>query len=126
MNGFTTITINGESVGIMFGMYANRVFAERKQNAKYYSGDSLNELGIAALLHAGYENHCVLEDKEGALSLKDFSSYVDEMTITGETEEIKRAVETWSNSHFIKKSIERLKDQKEVKKKKPTSTNSKK
>ena len=127
MNGYTPITINDKQVGIKFGKYANRAFSERKQNAKYFSGESLNEIGIAALLFSGYENQCVLEDKETELTLADFSDYVEESSMSGNTQDIEKAVKCWTESRLIKKAVDNLNDAKaDLKKKKQTLTNSKK
>lgn len=127
MNGYTEIKIKDKVIGLKFGMYANRLFSEKQSAGKFYNEDSLNELGIAVLLYCGYENNCLLKEQSTDLTLEDFYDFVEEKIVSEDVGVLKKVVETWTSSTFIKKSIERLKESKEeVKKKKSTGTSLKK
>lgn len=108
-----SITIDGKPVDLKFGMTATKMFAERAINANFYDSQSLNEIGIASLLHCAYINKCIVTEKEAQLQLSDFVDYVEACALNQQTEEIQKVVAVWRSSPFIVASLRHLKSEKE-------------
>lgn len=113
--------INDRAIALKFGMYSFRIISEKFDKTKAYSGDTLNELGIAIVIHAGYLNHCVVKEIEPEISFEDIVNYVDER-VFGDKSDIEKAIKQWAESQVMKKAAEVS----EGAKKKQTGTKSKK
>lgn len=117
--------INDKAIALKFGMYSFRIISEKFDKTKAYSGDTLNELGIAIVIHAGYLNHCVVKEIEPEISFEDIVNYVDERVFgekSGDKSDIEKAIKQWAESQVMKKVAEVSEDAK----KKQTGTKSKK
>lgn len=125
MNGRSTITINGQAIELKFGMYANRVFAEKTKDGTGFTEDSFNEVGTSYLLYAGYLNACIEDESKPELKFRDFVEYVENGTLEGDTKEMTEAVTEWTKSRFVQKAVDNMKAA-EIKKKKSTGTKSSK
>lgn len=112
MNGYTTITIGGKTVGLKFGMYSFRVITDKFDKIKAFEGESINELGIAVVLHAGYLNNCVVKDIEPELTFENFVDCAEAAALDGNGTEIQDAVKAWTDSQFMKKAVETISDAK--------------
>lgn len=102
---YTTITINGEKIGLKFGMASFRYLEKKFVEGKSFNNDQINEIGLGHLIYAGYYNNCLIKDVE----LKyDFEYFVDwvELNLGNEeaVKELVRIVELWSNNNMLKAS----------------------
>jgi hypothetical protein len=114
MNGYTTILINGETVGIKFGYLAIKAFslAAEKKRAVYYDKvkdgdgkdvDQLSFLGIAKLIQCGYNNNCELKEVEPTLTLEDFNDWVEGSTGDPERQkQVTEALTVFAQSQYVK------------------------
>jgi hypothetical protein len=105
---YTTITINGEKIGLKFGMASFRYLSEGKfQEGTAFTDNQLTEIGIAHILYSGYYNNCIIKDVE---QIHDFEFFVDhiEKSILNESDmnQIKNAIDIWGKSEFIKSKSE--------------------
>lgn len=124
MNGYTTININGEPVGIKFGYLAIKEFslaAEKKRDVYY---DTVNDeqqlsfLGIAKLIHCGYKNNCEIKETEPKYFLEQFNDWV-EMSINDEErkKQLAEVLTVFAESQYVKMLAEMQVNGEETKKK---------
>ena len=99
---YTSIEINGEKVGLKFGMASFRYLA----NTKFVENDdALNEIGIAKILYSGYYNNCIIKDAEPKFTLEDFVDLIEANLKNEEfINEIKRIIDLWSANDIIKQA----------------------
>lgn len=103
MNGQTTITIGGKPAGLKFGMYSAQLFQEQiEKGRKMFIGESINEIGITYVLWCGYLNYCEMKQIDPDLKFEDFYQYAEE---PGNMEELKGALQVWSESRVIKEVV---------------------
>jgi hypothetical protein len=131
-NGYTTININGQAIGIKFGWGAIKEFAEadQKRHDVYYSKinvegkevESLTYLGIAKLLQCGYKNNCDIKEVDPVLTLEDFNDWVEGTLDNAQAaEELTKVLNVFSESKLVKVG---QRGDEEVKKKKTGSKKS--
>lgn len=104
---YTTITINGEKIGLKFGMASFRYLSEGKfVEGKAFSNNELTEIGIAHILYSGYYNNCLVKDYEIIYSFENFVDFI-ESNISNKLiqDEIKSIIEIWAKSEFLKQNI---------------------
>lgn len=126
MTGLTSIQVNGKAVGLKFGMQAARIIVghlvldfERLEK-KYY-----NERDIANLLYAGYLNHCTISDVEPTMTLGKWIDFVED-NLDEMKPEFERIARVFEESKSSRRTLDALKVEEEVKKKKlPTGKKSK-
>lgn len=120
MNGFYSIKIDGEMVGLTFGMPANRWLYEKFHECPdLISGTDINDVGVAWLIYYGYKNNCLITDKTPIISFGKVMEEVMELELTDEGKAILQEVgKVFSESRFtIKYSEDINKKYEEVKKK---------
>lgn len=105
---YTTITINGEKIGLKFGMASFRYLSEGKfVEGTAFAGEQLTEIGIAHILYSGYYNNCIIKDMELNNDFEYFVDFVEKSIIQESSmQEIKNAIDIWSKSEFIKLKTE--------------------
>jgi hypothetical protein len=124
MNGYTTININGETVGIKFGYLAIKEFslaAEKKRDVYYdtVNGEpQLSFLGIAKLIHCGYKNNCEIKETEPKYFLEQFNDWV-EIAINDEErkKQLAEVLTVFAESQYVKMLAEMQVNGEETKKK---------
>jgi len=101
---YTTITINGEKIGLKFGMASFRYLSEGKfVEGKSFANNQLTEIGIAHILYSGYYNNCIIKEIDPSLNFENFVDFVESNIIKQDGfSEIQKAVELWAASDFIK------------------------
>jgi len=100
---YTTITINGEKIGLKFGMASFRYLSEGKfVEGKSFSNNQLTEIGIAHIIYSGYYNNCLVKDIDQKLSFEDIVDFI-ELNFSNEAffNELKSIIDIWSKSDFI-------------------------
>lgn len=127
MNGKTSITINGEAIGLKFGMEANRMFLDHI-GANYFRIElkHYNEKDVAALLYAGYVNHCMVLDFEPEHKLGFFIEFVDDNMeeCAAEFERVARVYEESKSTRRVIKGLNQAEDEIKKKMKNLTGTSS--
>lgn len=127
MNGYTTITINGQSVGIKFNYKAVGDFfiaAVDKRDSYYVGEDKFTYLGIAKLLKCAYDQNCEIKEVDPSLTLEDFFNWVESAYMKDSEKdkaEITKALETFNQSQYVKTLVEQMSEPKEEGSKKKTS-----
>lgn len=78
-NGICAIDMDGVQIDLKFGLPACRLFLEKVSagHVKPMSGDSVNEVGAAYLIYAGYYNHCIINDSAPLLKFVDFMNWIE-------------------------------------------------
>lgn len=125
MNGYISININGQPVGIKFGFLAIKEFslaAEKKRDV-FYDGDSLSFLGIAKLIQSGYKNNCEIKEVEPTLTLEDFNNWTeDAMSSEERKKELADVLNVFAQSQYVKTLQDLPKDEEAKKKNSKTTT----
>jgi len=102
---YTTITINDTKIGLKFGMASFRYLQTRFVEGVAFNDDGLNEIGISHIIYSGYYNNCLIKDVEPSLSFGEIVDWIESNLKNEATlEEIKKVVNLWSESDFIKKT----------------------
>ena len=102
---YTTITINGTKIGLKFGMASFRYLQTRFVEGVAFNNDGLNEIGISHIIYSGYYNNCLIKDVEATLSFGEIVDWIESNLKNDDTvEEIKKVVNLWTESDFIKKT----------------------
>jgi hypothetical protein len=100
---YTTITINGETIGLKFGMASFRYLQGKLVNGKTFTDNELNEIGIAHILYSGYYNNCLIKEIDTKLAFEDFVDWIEQNISNNNTlEDVKRAMDIWSSNDFIR------------------------
>lgn len=101
---YTTITVNGEKIGLKFGMASFRYLSEGKFiEGKSFQNNVITEIGIAHIIYSGYMNNCLVKDIEETYSFEYFVDFI-ESNLSNDSflNEIKKVIDLWTNSDFIK------------------------
>jgi hypothetical protein len=105
---YTSIVINGEKVGIKFGMASFRYLSDKFVDGKAYHNNELTEIGISYIVYSGYYNNCIVKEEEATLSFSDFVDYVELSLVDSEkSKEVMDVVSLWASNDFIKKKEEK-------------------
>ena len=100
---YTTITINGEKIGLKFGMASFRYLAEKFDKKKSFVNQALTEIEISHILYSGYYNNCLVKEVEPTLTFENFVDYIEMNMLNEEVlTNIKEAIELWSKNDFLK------------------------
>lgn len=104
---YTTITLEGQKVGLKFGMASFRYLSEKFVEGISFKNGEITEIGISHLIYAGYYNNCLVKDVIPEITLEQIVDYV-EIHIKDESffNEIKEVLKVWGDSDIIKKSAE--------------------
>lgn len=101
-NGYTTIVIGGETVGLKYGLPAVRQITEKLSGGNLITGNTYNEVGIAHILYAGYINNCIVKEVEAKHKFEFFYDFIEEIAISGEVEGVTEAIKCFEESRFVK------------------------
>lgn len=118
MTGLTSIQIEGEKIGLKFGLEANRMFLEHigaafaRIDKKHY-----NEQDVAALLYAGYINHCTVNDVLPEHKKGWFINWVED-NVEEQAQEFERVAREYEGSKHTKRMIKTMNEAAEELKKK--------
>ena len=118
--GLTSILYNGVLVPIKFGLPACEAFYTtflNDEEGKYGNETNLNTCGIAKLIHCGYENAVMVEDKKSEISYGQMLAWVEDMSID-DPEMLTKVVTVFENSKYTTTLIERTKKKNQDDKKK--------
>jgi len=100
---YTTITIEGNKIGLKFGMASFRYLQGKFIDGVSYEENQLNEIGIAHIIYSGYFNNCIIKEQEPKLSFADIVDFIEiNLNNAVALEEIKNVIQVWSENDFIK------------------------
>lgn len=109
-NGYTTIVIGGETVGLKYGLPAVRQITEKLSGGNLITGNTYNEVGIAHILYAGYINNCIVKEVEAKHKFEFFYDFIEEIAISGEVEGVTEAIKCFEESRFVKALAKQIED----------------
>jgi hypothetical protein len=117
---YTSIIINGQKVGIKFGMASFRYLSEKFVDGKAYHNNELTEIGISYIVYSGYYNNCIVKEEEPNLSFSDFVDWVEtSLTDSEKSKEVMDVISLWASNDFVKKKeVEKEEENTEEPKKK--------
>ncbi len=95
---YTTISINGETVNLRFGMASFRYLSTKDIK-------EFDEIGVSHILYSGYYNWCLVNEIVPALKFADFVDYV-EMSMRSDVSEINAAMKVWSDNQLLKDAVD--------------------
>lgn len=99
---YTTITINGEKIGLKFGMASFRYLDEKIQGGKLFDDTKLSEIAIAHIMYSGYFNNCLVKEVDAKYTFADFVDYIEDNFDNAEVmAEIGAVVEVWAKNKFL-------------------------
>lgn len=123
MEGHTTISMNGETVDLTFGLYALQVYAETSSKfSKKMDEGRLNLAVFKAVLWAGYCCDCEAMDEEPKLTKRDFQLFVEARAKAGEMSVIIDVYKVWRKSQLVKNAPEAEEESEDEKKNQLTGT----
>jgi hypothetical protein len=100
---YTTIEIEGQKIGLKFGMASFRYLQTKFVDGVSFNGSELNEIGIAHILYSGYYNNCIIKDIIPSLSFENFVDFIEQnLKNEDKLNEIKTIIELWTKNDFIK------------------------
>ena len=103
---YTTITINGETIGLKFGMPSFRYLENKFVEGKSFTNNQINEIGIAHIIYSGYMNNCILKDVDLKYNLEFFSDWIEANLKNNESiNDITNVINFWANNDFIKNNL---------------------
>lgn len=77
-SGYTTILINGQTVGLKFGLPALKQLGEFEKKVPFYDGNNYSDLGMAHIIYAGYCNNQFIKTQDVTYQFEDFYNVVEE------------------------------------------------
>ncbi len=113
MKGYCEFTIQGEKVGLKFGLEAFKIFSIKASIFKLFDTTNrmYNETGLATILYAGYANNCLIKQELEKFIFEYLYEVIeDDMYVGSLREDVVNAVTVFSESRFVKKAIDDLKE----------------
>lgn len=98
MPAHITITINGQQVGLWYGLYAIQHFTTNSVDLPNDDKNKLVQLLSVGILYAGYLNDCEASKAEAKLTYRDFYGYVEQCLLNNDITDINRAWEAYNES----------------------------
>lgn len=108
-NGICAIEINGRPISLKFGLPACRYFIEKisQGHIKPISAETVNEVGVAYLIYAGYYNHCIISDAVPDMKLSDIMNWIEEnMGTDAIKQQMQLVADCYKESTTVKRYLE--------------------
>lgn len=109
-NGYTQIEIDGNVVGIKFGLPALRMLLEKAIEFPNIWNDNttFNEAGWAYMLYFGYINNCMLKEMSPVFKFEIFMDYVEDVADDAvKSQDLKNAISIWGKSREVIRLVEK-------------------
>lgn len=115
---YTSITIDGQKIGLKFGMASFRYMTDKFVEGISFNNNELNEIGIGHIIYAGYYNNCLVKGVQAEMTFENVVDYIEKNLQNDEfLENVKDVVKIWTESDFIKQTQEAAEDKSATKKK---------
>ena len=115
MSTLTHVQVNGQTIGLRFGMQCAREFivASIEKRDIFFTKDeneysNLTEVAISKLIHCAYRNDCSVKDVIPVLTLEDVCNWVEEKILSESLEEIQDILNAWGESQATQKSLAKI------------------
>ncbi len=103
MEGYTTIKIKGQEVGLLFGLYAVQLIFEKLGRIEVNITESHKSATIFKhILYCGYLCDCDAMDMAPVFTPRDFLIFIEECAKAGDMSPVTDAVEVYNKSTAIK------------------------
>lgn len=127
-NGYIQIEINGEKVGLKFGLPAIRSIAQYQDVEGFYSDDKktvYSEIGIAQIIYSGYCCNQRIKSEPVTLTMNEIYDFVEERALNVERfgSEVMPIIDCLNNSRVVEELAKNAKE--EESKKKPLAVGTK-
>lgn len=123
MNGYIALEINGEKVGIKFGLRAVVNYMEQV-NSNPLIVDSVsklpNEIGYSWLVFYGYQNNCLLKGEQPSKTFEFFSDFIEGCFLSPDGIETIKSIGEAFESSIVVRQLTPQTEEPEIKKKKST------
>lgn len=113
MEGYTTIKINGQEIGLLFGLYAiERIFAKLGGMTVEMSEGRRSATLFKHILYSGYLCDCEAMDTFPVLTARDFQVYIEQCAKSGDMTPVTDAVAVYNKSTAVKEPEAKSTDEK--------------
>lgn len=116
MKNYCTIFIDGQIIGIKFGIPAIRQLSD-KNILLGDSRDNYTELGLAHVLYAGYCNNNLIKGVQDEFDIYAFVEYVEDCILTKQTDDLLNMLQVFNTSKVVKELVNLTQQAEENKKK---------
>lgn len=125
-NGYTTIQINGEAIGLKFGLPSvQMLIAAMGKNPDMFLTETgidgvtkMTDAYVAYIVYSGYRNNMLLKDAKPEHDYAFFMDYIEGVKLDSDEANALSAVTTvWTESREVLKVKQRADENEEVKKK---------
>jgi hypothetical protein len=100
---YTTIEIEGKTIGLKFGMASFRYLQNRFIDGVSFNGNTLTEIGFAQIIYSGYYNNCIIKDVIPEYNFEFFVDFVENNLKNDDIiNQINKVIDLWSENEFIK------------------------
>lgn len=104
---YTTITINGEEIGLKFGMASFRYLTDKFVDGVSFNENMINEIGISHIIYGGYYNHCLIKNEKPKYNFEYIVDYIESNLKNQKVlQELQEVIKVWSDSDIIKDATE--------------------
>jgi hypothetical protein len=103
MNGNCEIRINGQTVGLKFGLPAMSIIHKKTALIENLDDAVVNQVLVAHILSAGYINHCIIKEIEPTLEFESFVDFVEEGGINESVgEDLKKVMKVFNEAKEVR------------------------
>lgn len=103
---YTTITIEGQEIGLKFGMFSAKYLQTKLNNGFCFIGDEITEIGIAHVLYAGYLNNCAIKDIKPELTFEGVVNFIEgSIKDADKVTALTNVIKVWSEVQFAKSEV---------------------
>ena len=100
---YTTIEIEGKTIGLKFGMASFRYLQNRFKDEISFNGNTLTEIGFAQILYSGYYNNCIIKDVVPEYNIEFFVDFIENNLKDDDIiNKINSVIQLWSENDYIK------------------------
>lgn len=100
---YTTIEIEGKTIGLKFGMASFRYLQNRFIDGVSFNANMLTEIGFAQIIYSGYYNNCIIKDVIPEYNFEYFVDFIEKNLNNDDAiKEINKVIQIWSENEFIK------------------------
>lgn len=108
---YTTIEIEGKTIGLKFGMASFRYLQGKLKSEISFNGNELTEIGFAQILYSGYFNNCIIKDVVPEYNFEFFVDFVEKnLNNSIVLDKIKNVIELWTNNDILKSAESKIND----------------
>jgi hypothetical protein len=107
MEGYTTIEIEGQQIGLFFGLYAVQLIHEKLAGMSADLGKEnsrINAKVFKHILYSGYLCDCDAMETEPTLTMRDFQMWIEKNAKDGTMDQVTAAVLVYNKSVEVKPS----------------------